>query len=87
MSRAIEDLKADKIDVLIPMPVNKESMRAAGVDFSNHTEYLAKAFGTNQHSELFVNGLMRLCYVSKATNVSQVAKLSRKMLFLKKSLR
>lgn len=74
LSRAIEDLKADKIDVLIPMPVNKESMRAAGVDFSNHTEYLAKAFGTNQHSELFVNGLMKLCYVSKATNVSQVAK-------------
>ena len=74
LNKAVEDLKADKIDVLITMPVNKDSMRAAGVDFSNQTEFLAKTFGTNQHSELFVNGKMKMCYVSKATNVSQIAK-------------
>lgn len=74
LQAAVEDLKNGKLDILITMPVNKANVCQSGVDFKNHTEFLAKAFGTTQHSELFVNDAMKVCYVSNSQLISQTAK-------------
>lgn len=71
---AVEDLKNGKIDILISMPVNKQNVNSAGIEFKSHTDYIAKCFGTTQHSELLVNDAMKVCYVSNAPMISQIAK-------------
>ena len=84
LNMAVEDLKNGKIDILVTMPVNKENVQASGVEFQNHTEYLAKALGTTQHSELFVNDAMKVCYVSNNQIVSQITKTITKDAILQK---
>ncbi len=73
LKTAADDLKNGKIDILITMPIDKESIAKAGIEFQNHTEYLAKTFGTTQHTELFVNDAINVCYVSPAKNIAKVA--------------
>ena len=73
LKMAGEDLKNGKIDVLVTMPIDKVAIAKAGVDFQNHTEYLAKLFGTTQHAELFVNDAIKVCYVSPAKTIAKVA--------------
>lgn len=71
---AVSDLKNGKLDILITMPVNADNVRLAGNDFQTHTKYLAEQFGTTQHAELYVNGLMKVCYVSHTPMVANVSK-------------
>ncbi|MCQ2606348.1 MAG: 4-hydroxythreonine-4-phosphate dehydrogenase PdxA [Bacteroidales bacterium] len=69
-----EDLKNNKIDVLITMPVNKDSIQKAGIVFQGHTSFFGKAFNTTQHTDLFVNDAIKTCYVSSASQLFQVVK-------------
>lgn len=71
---ALDDLRNGKIDILITMPVNKDNIKASGIDFQNHTEFIAKELGTTQQLELFVNDAMKICYVSSPSQISQVSK-------------
>lgn len=79
-----EDLKNNKIDILVTMPVNKESIVKSGFAFQGHTAFLGKAFNTTQHSELFVNDSLKVCYVSNATQLSQLSKTITKDAILEK---
>lgn len=81
---ATEDLKNGKIDILITMPVNRENIKLAGIDFKSHTDFLAKTFGTTQHSELLINNLMKVCYVSSASSFSAMIKTITKDAILEK---
>lgn len=81
---ALDDLKNGKIDILVTMPVNKENVQASGVEFKNHTEYIAKTLGTTQHSELFVNDALKVCYVTNSQTVSQISKTITKDAILQK---
>lgn len=69
-----EDLKNNNIDVLITMPLNRDSVQKAGIVFQNHTNFLGRAFNTTQHSELYVSDALKVCYVSSASQLSQVVK-------------
>ena len=45
LERAVEDIKAGHIDVLVTAPINKRAMVAEGFSYTGHTEYLEKEFG------------------------------------------
>ena len=45
LDMACEDLKDDKVDVLVTAPINKKNIQSADFDFPGHTEYLSHKFG------------------------------------------
>ncbi len=45
LRRAVEDLKAGLVDVLVTAPINKENVQGEGFSFTGHTEFLAAEFG------------------------------------------
>lgn len=52
LERAVADLKAGDIDVLVTAPINKENIQAAEFNFPGHTEYLQASLGAegNDHA-------------------------------------
>lgn len=44
LKRAVEDLKAGKIQALVTGPINKDNIQSDDFKFPGHTEYLAEAF-------------------------------------------
>lgn len=74
MQAAVNDLKNNKIDILITMPINKESVHAAGFDFTSNTNFLAKEFGSTQQLEILVNSSIKACFVSNNSYISQISK-------------
>lgn len=61
LERAVADLKAGEIDVLVTAPINKENVQSPEFQFPGHTEYLQNALGDNDHRALMImaadNGL------------------------------
>lgn len=74
LQAGVNDLKNNKIDILISMPINKESIRTAGFDFTSTTNYLAKEFGSTQQMDFYVNSAIKACYVSNNPYISQISK-------------
>ena len=50
LERAVEDLKAGQIDVLVTAPINKNTIQSDQFNFPGHTEYLEKSAGENEKS-------------------------------------
>ena len=48
LSRAVEDIKAGYIDVLVTAPINKRAMSSEGFGYTGHTEYLEEQFGVDE---------------------------------------
>jgi len=64
LQRAVEDIKAGKIDVLVTGPINKKSMSAQGFKFPGHTEYLQHEFGVKDVTMLMVSNRIKLGVVT-----------------------
>ena len=64
LDRAVADIKAGKIDVLVTGPINKKSMCSQGFKFPGHTEYLQDAFGVKDVTMLMVSNRIRLGVVT-----------------------
>ena len=64
LSRAVEDIKGKKIDVLVTGPINKKSMSGQGFKFPGHTEFLQNAFGVNDVTMLMVSNRIKLGVVT-----------------------
>ena len=54
LSRAVEDVKAGYIDVLVTAPINKRAMSSEGFGYTGHTEYLEKEFGVDEVAMIMV---------------------------------
>ncbi len=54
LKRAVEDLKAGKIDALITAPINKHNIQSDDFKFPGHTEFLADAFGVKNKELMFM---------------------------------
>lgn len=60
------DLAMDgKIDAVVTTPINKESLKAAGVDYIGHTEIFAGLTGTNDPLTMFEVGNLRVFFLSR----------------------
>lgn len=60
------DLAMDGIiDAVVTTPINKESLKAAGVDYIGHTEIFAGLTGTNDPLTMFEVGNLRVFFLSR----------------------
>ena len=64
LERAINDLKAGDIDVLVTGPINKKAMNNEGFGFPGHTEYIQNAFGVKDVTMLMVSSRLKLGVVT-----------------------
>ena len=73
LDRAVEDLKAGEIDVLVTGPINKKSMSGQGFGFPGHTEYIQNAFGVKDVTMLMVSSRIKVGVVTGHIPLKDVA--------------
>ncbi|MDD5136472.1 MAG: 4-hydroxythreonine-4-phosphate dehydrogenase PdxA [Candidatus Omnitrophica bacterium] len=72
---ALELLRSGNADALVTGPVNKYSIRAAGIgDFQGHTEYLAGRTGTKKFAMMFVGDALKLTLATRHLPLRSVPK-------------
>ncbi len=64
LERAVADLKAGLIDVLVTAPINKKAMNEGGFQFTGHTEYLEKEFGVEDAVMIMVSDALKVAVVT-----------------------
>ncbi len=74
LERAVEDLQAGYIDVLLTAPINKSSIQSAEFVFPGHTEYLEQRLGDGEHSlMILLNENLRVALVTGHQPISAVS--------------
>ena len=73
LDRAVEDLKAGEIDVLVTGPINKKAMSGLGFGFPGHTEYIQNAFGVKDVTMLMVSSRIKVGVVTGHIPLKDVA--------------
>ncbi|MDP3787588.1 MAG: 4-hydroxythreonine-4-phosphate dehydrogenase PdxA [Candidatus Omnitrophota bacterium] len=71
---ALKLIKDDQADCLVTAPVSKEAISRTGVEFSGHTEYIAKAFKTDKFAMMLMGGPLRVTLVTRHLPLKAVAK-------------
>jgi len=64
LERAVEDLKAGLIDVLVTAPINKRAMDKEGFGYTGHTEYLQSRFGAKEVCMIMVSERLKIGVVT-----------------------
>ncbi len=64
LQRAVEDLKAGKLDAIVTAPINKHNIQSDEFQFPGHTEYLAQAFEVGDNLMFLVSERLRVGVVT-----------------------
>ena len=72
LKRAVEDLKAGKIQAIVTGPINKDNIQSEEFKFPGHTEYFAEAFGVEQALMFMVSGDLRVGVLTGHIPLEQV---------------
>ena len=83
LRRAVGDVKADNLDLLVTAPINKNAMEAAGFGSVGHTEFLAGEFG-GEPLMLMCSEIMRVGLATIHLPVAEVAGALTKELIVKR---
>ena len=75
LEAATADLTANKIDVLVTAPINKDCVAAAGFNFPGHTEYLQDLSNADEVLMLMVANELRVAVVTGHVPLRKVAEL------------
>lgn len=73
LEAATDDLKTNKIDVLLTAPINKDGVKSAGFEFPGHTEYLANMANTDEVLMLMVADNLRVAVATGHVPLKEVA--------------
>ena len=65
LERAVADLKAGVIDVLVTAPINKRAMSAQGFGYTGHTEYLAHELGVKDVAMFMISTKLKIGVVTE----------------------
>jgi 4-hydroxythreonine-4-phosphate dehydrogenase len=84
LDAAVNDLKHNRIDVLVTAPINKKNIQSPGFKFPGHTEYLATKFEAKDHMMLMVSENLRIGVVTGHVSVKDVPALITEDLILRK---
>ncbi len=84
LSKAVSDLQAGQIDVLVTAPINKDNIQSEDFAFPGHTEYLVEKFRSENYAMLMVSEQMRVGVVTAHVPLSEVASKLSKDLILSK---
>ena len=74
LEKAVEELKAGHIDVLVTAPINKRAMAKEGFGHAGHTEYLEKEFGVDEVAMIMVCDRLKIGVVTGHIALKDVAK-------------
>ncbi|MBD3316452.1 MAG: 4-hydroxythreonine-4-phosphate dehydrogenase PdxA, partial [Chitinivibrionales bacterium] len=61
---AIDLTLSHAVDGIVTNPINKEALRAAGLNYPGHTEILAEKTGTHEYTMMFVLGGVAVVHVT-----------------------
>ena len=92
LSRAVEDIKAGYIDVLVTAPINKRAMVGEGFGYTGHTEYLEQEFGVDEVAMIMVCDRLKVGVVTGHISLKDVPaqitteKILKKLRLMKASL-
>ncbi|MCK8493289.1 MULTISPECIES: 4-hydroxythreonine-4-phosphate dehydrogenase PdxA [Spirosoma] len=64
LQRAVDDMKAGKLDALVTAPINKYNIQSEEFKFPGHTEYLAEEFGVQDNLMFLVSEHLRVGVVT-----------------------
>ncbi len=64
LDMAVEDLKKERIDVLVTAPINKSNIQSRSFNFPGHTEYLADKFEVSDDLMIMVCNNIRIGVVT-----------------------
>ena len=64
LERAVQDIKAGDIDVLVTGPINKKAMSTEGFGFPGHTEFLQQQFGIRDVTMLMTSHRLKIGVVT-----------------------
>jgi len=82
--RAVEDLKAKKLDALITAPINKYNIQSDNFSFAGHTEFLKDYFESNNVLMLMVSDLLKIGLITSHIPMSEVPLVINEELILNK---
>ncbi len=74
LSAAVEDLKNNKIDVLVTAPIHKKNIQSESFKFPGHTEYLQKEFNSRDSLMFLVSDVLKVGVVTGHIPLSEVSK-------------
>lgn len=84
LEAAVRDLAANKVDVLVTAPIDKDSIQSKDFNFPGHTEYLAKIAGTDDVLMFLVSDVLKVGIVTGHVPLKDVAQNISKERILKK---
>lgn len=93
LQKAVEDLKAGKLNALVTAPINKKNIQNPNFKFPGHTEYLAEQFQVKDYLMLLVNNGLRVGTVTghiplqKVSSELSIEKILSKIKVMNKSLK
>lgn len=74
LERAVADLRAGNIDVLVTAPISKNAIQSEQFTFPGHTEYLESSLGDGAHALMILcTDRIRVALVTTHTPVSQLS--------------
>ena len=74
LEAAVSDLQQSNIDVLVTLPINKDSIQGQNFKFHGHTEYLEDRLGDGQKALMILaNEELRVALVTAHIPISEVA--------------
>jgi 4-phospho-D-threonate 3-dehydrogenase / 4-phospho-D-erythronate 3-dehydrogenase len=84
LERAVEDLRAGKLDAIVTSPIHKKALQLAGHGYVGHTEYLRQVWPDANALMLLVGDNMRVGLVTEHVPIKDVANKITKELVLSK---
>lgn len=87
LDNAVKDLEARKIDVLVTLPINKDTIQNDKFHFPGHTEFLQERFGGEGKALMILaNDTLRVALVTTHVPIAEVSgKLSKELIIEKLS--
>jgi 4-hydroxythreonine-4-phosphate dehydrogenase len=75
VQKAVELASSIRVDAIVTGPINKESLKAAGVGFIGHTEILAALTGVRDPLTMFQVRNMRVFFLSRHVSLRQACEM------------
>lgn len=75
MEKAVEDLKAGKIDVLITAPIDKHNVQSESFHYAGHTDYLRDKAGAQEALMFMISESMRIGIATDHVPLKKVSEL------------
>lgn len=83
IKRAVSLAVKGEVDAIVTAPINKETLKMAGIRYPGHTELLAKLTGTKDFGMMLIGGPLRVILVTTHVALKEVPSLIKKDKVLK----